>query len=250
MSRRAAEFLQVVDEFLGNALDELARAAARGLRTGMEALPGLDKRQGGAAAVAAAKSALHEEEVAAGSVRIENMGADLQPIRTDSNARNAYDDGRMLKLQVASAVGIPEQYFGDISIGNLATAKTVELPMMKMFQSYQAIWADTYKDINEIILEHSGIPNENWHVDMDFPSIAPEDVAQMAQSLSLILQNLPQFADSPDVQQVALMALGINNTQEVIDALTKEAKKNGHTGQLIKALREYKVNLEGLNAVS
>ena len=195
------------------------------------------KIQGGAAAVASAKAVYQGKLPAAGSTIIENMGADMQPIRTDSNAKNAYDDGRMLKLQVASAVGIPEQYFGDISIGNLATAKTVELPMMKMFQSYQKVWEDVYEDINNVILEHNGIAEDKRYVDMDFPPIAPEDLVGIAQALAVILPNMPEFAYSDDVKRVALMALGINNPSEVLDALSTEAKSNPNI-MLSRALKE------------
>ncbi len=197
------------------------------------------KIQGGQVAVAGAKAVYQDKLPAAGSMAIENMGADLQPIRTDSGATNAAEDGRMLKLQVCAAVGIPEQYFGDIATGNLATAKTVELPMLKMFESYQAVWAGAYKDINEVVLVHNDVPPDKWYVDMDFPSIAPEDVMVVATALAAIVPNFPELASSQDVLQVALMALGINNTQEVIDALGKEAKTDINL-KLAKALREFK----------
>ncbi len=183
------------------------------------------KLQGGMAAVAEAKVLLDNAEVPAGSVMIENKGADTQPIRTDSGAAGAYQDGRQLKLQVAAAVGIPEQYFGDISIGNLATAKTVELPMMKMFQSYQQVWADAFKDMDEIVLEHNGIDTASVTIDRDFPKIAPEDVVATAQSLQAIMSSFPQFSDVHDVLQVALMSLGINNTSEILAVLDKKAEE-------------------------
>ena len=208
-----------------------------------------DKVQGGAATVAAEKATLHEKEVPAGSVRIENMGANLTPIRTDSNAGGAYQDGRMLKLQVSAATGIPEQYYGDISIGNLATAKTVELPMMKMFTSYQAVWGCVYKDINNVVLDHNKISPDKRYVDMDFPAIAPEDAALLAQSMSLILQQMPQLGEAPEVQQAALMSMGINDPSEVLDSLVKEANKNGHYSSvaLVRELRKLGESLKRRN---
>ncbi len=197
------------------------------------------KVQGGQTAVTATKAVYQDKLPAAGSMLIENMASETQPIRIDTGAQNAYQDARMLKLQVCAAVGIPEQYFGDISTGNLATAKTVELPMLKMFESYQSVWTDAYKDINEIVLAHNDVPSDNWYVDMDFPAIAPEDVAAVAAALALVLPNFPELASSPDVLQVALMSLGINNTQEVIDALNKEAKTDVNV-RLAKALKAFK----------
>ena len=200
------------------------------------------KVQGGQVAVDAIKAKTNDKQITAGSTMVENLGIDTTPIKTESGAGSAKQDGDMIKLQIAAATGIPIQYFGDISIGNWATAKTVELPMMKMFQSYQAIWNDTYQDIDEIILEHAGISPDKWYVDRDFPAIAPADVAQMAKSLVDILTVIPEFAYSPDVQQSALMTLGINNPAEVLSSLSKETKENADI-KLIKALRGFKESL-------
>ena len=201
------------------------------------------KVSGGQTAVDAIKAYTHEQEVKAGSHLLENLGSDTQPIKTDSGARNAYDDGRMLKLQVCAAVGIPEQYFGDISIGNLATAKTVELPMLKMFQSYQKVWEDTYRDINEVILENSNIPPDNWYVDMDFPPIAPEDVLAAAEAIVGIVGVMPEFAKSPDVQQIAMMVMGVNDPAQALEQMKKLGEKEIESSpdlDLAKALKRFR----------
>lgn len=200
------------------------------------------KITGGQAAVDAIKAKTHGKEIPAGSTLAENLGVDTQPIKADTGAAQAYQDGRMIKLQIAAAVGIPEQYFGDISIGNLATAKTVELPMMKMFQSYQQIWADAYRDIDEVVLEHNSVPEANWYVDRDFPAIAPADVAQAAKSLVDVLTVMPEFAYSPDVQQIALLILGVNDPKEVLEAMAKESKGDPSI-RLAKAIREFRTVL-------
>jgi len=196
------------------------------------------KVQGGQTAVDTTKATYHEEEVKAGSTSIENMGADLQPIKTDSGAGQAYQDGRQLKLQISAASGWPEQYFGDISIGNLATAKTVELPVQKMCESYQAIWQDAYRDIFDLILEHNGIPENKRYIDLDFPKVSEEAAASMAQSLMQIVQTFPRLADSNDVLQQALLTLGISNTNEVLEQL--EQTESDPNVRLARALREFR----------
>ena len=201
------------------------------------------KVQGGQTAVDTTKAIYHEEEVKAGSTSIENMAADLQPIKTDSGAGQAYQDGRQLKLQISAASGWPEQYYGDISIGNLATAKTVELPVQKMCESYQAIWQDTYRDIFDLVLEHNGIPEDKRYIDIDFPKVSEEAAASMAQSLMQIVQTFPRLADSQDVMQTALLTLGISNTNEVLEQLEQEAKKDPNI-PLARALREFKRFIE------
>ena len=199
------------------------------------------KVKGGSVAANAVRDKLNVEDdpVPAGSFIVENEGVDTTPIKTETGAKNAYEDGRQIKLQVASATGIPEQYFGDISIGNLATAKTVELPMMKMFQSNQQVWEDFYQEINEVVFQHNGIPENKWYVDTNWPLIAPRDVAAVADAVQKVVATFPQFVDSPEVQQVALTILGIDDVAEVLDALKKEMATNPDAS-LARALREFR----------
>lgn len=201
------------------------------------------KVKGGSAAVAAVKATTNDKTPDAGSTAIENDAVDTQPMQTPQDARNAIDDAFMLMIQVGSAFGIPPQYFGRIDIGNFATSKTVELPMFKMFQSYQAIWSDAFQDIFEIIFNHNKVSPDKWYVDKDFPAIAPEDAIAAAQAISQIIMAFPEFASIQDVQQQALMALGINDPSQVIEQLAKEAK-NDPTIPLTKALREFKKLIE------
>ena len=198
------------------------------------------KVKGGQTAVDTVKAVTHDKEVPAASTLLENLGVDTTQMKVESGAKNAYQDGRMIKLMIASGVGIPEQYFGDISIGNLATAKTVELPMMKMFQSYQAVWLDGYEAMDNVILEHANIPEDKRYVDRDFPSIAPKDIEQAANAIVAILGVLPVLAESEDVKQMALLTLGINDPGEVLDALTKEVIRNPDLAltKAIKGLKE------------
>jgi len=226
----ALTWLKYYTKFLGSRIAVMLALAKFAWRS---------KVKGGQASVDAIKAKTDAQAVSAGSQLVENLGVDTQPIKTDTGAQQAYQDGRQIKLMVAAAVGIPEQYYGDISIGNLATAKTVELPMMKQFQSYQAVWKGAYEDINEVVFTHNQIPEDKQYVDMDFPAIAPEDVALAAQAIVGILQVMPSLADSDDVKQIALMTLGVNDPAEVLDALSKEAKINPEIA-LTKALRQFR----------
>ncbi len=201
------------------------------------------KVKGGQAAVDSIKAQTNEKEIAAGSQLLENLGSDTTPIKTESGAASAYQDGRMVKLQVCAAVGIPEQYYGDISIGNLATAKTVELPMLKMFQSYQAIWDGAYQDIDEIVLAHNGVAPDKWYVDRDFPEISEEDVEAVANAIMNTVATFPEFAESHDVQQIALLNIGVDDPAEAIEALTQEAKKNPSI-KLLKAVKAFRESIE------
>ncbi len=177
------------------------------------------KVKGGPAAVEAVRAKVEGADIPAASDNIENEAVDTTPIKQETGAKNAYEDGRMLKLQISAATGIPEQYFGDISTGNLATAKTVELPLLKMFGSYQQVWRDAYKEIDEIVLEHASVPEAKWVVYRDFPPIAPADYLAQADTLTKVTAVFPKYKQLTDVKQVGLQALGINDTKEVLEEL-------------------------------
>ncbi len=185
-----------------------------------------NKVMGGAAAVTAAKAVTQGKYPQAGSTLIENMGSNTEPIKTDTGAANAKDDGRMLKLQICSGVGIPEQYFGDIATGNLATAKTVELPMLKQFGSYQGLWRGAWKDIFDVVLDHNNIPEVDRFVDIDFPEIAPSDALSALTAIGQLITSFPDLGDVDDVVKQALINIGLNNVDNIIKKLEKVRKEN------------------------
>lgn len=76
---------------------------------------------------------------------------DLQPIRT-AGATVAAEDGRQLKLMVAAATGLPETFFGDVSVGTLATAKSLDRPTELQMRSRQTLWADIHMNILDYVL--------------------------------------------------------------------------------------------------
>ena len=206
------------------------------------------KVKGGQAAVDAQRNKLSVEDGApeAGSTIAENEGVDMTPIKTDSAAKNAQADAKLLKLQIFAAAGFPETYFGDVDAGNLATAKTAELPVIKMIQSEQQVWEDMYEDIDNAVLAHRGVPPDKWYVDRNWPPISPRDASEFAKAITEIVGAFPPFAGSDAVMQAALSSLGIDDTAEVIDNLKKveqeeEAKGNPDAAilRLTRVLREY-----------
>ncbi len=232
----AGDWIKLYRQFLASRVAIMLALAKFAWRT---------KRMGGAASVATAKAQVNGAKVDPGSWLVENAGSETQPIKTDSGAQNAYQDGRQIKLQVSAATGWPEQYFGDISIGNLATAKTVELPVMKMCQSYQAIWKDAYDEIDNLVLDHAGVSTENRHIDRDFPPITPADESAMATNIGVIGAVFPEFLSNRDVAQQALMSIGIQDTNEVLDEIFGTGNKESNVVALTRALRQFREVLQG-----
>lgn len=202
------------------------------------------KVKGGATQVAAVKSKLDQKKLDAGGTIFENDGVDTQPIRTDTGAGNAKTDGDMLKLMICAATGLAIQYFGDVSTGNLATAKTCELPMIKMFESYQAVWEDTYNDIIDIILDAAGVPEGNRQVDWEFPKITPDDAAGIAENIAALIPQLPELGYSDEIMKAALMACGVKDINEALEQLTAlavedEAKQAEQEKQQAELTKQY-----------
>lgn len=204
------------------------------------------KSQGGAAQIAAMKSQLKSSHqgggttennppAAAGATWLENQAFDLQQMKVDTGAKNAEADGRMLKLQVAAGTGIFEHYFGDPSTGNLATSKAMELPMLKMFESYQQVWEDTYGALFEFVLINAGIPPAERYVDIDSPPIIEKDAPAIIEAIAKALTIMPEL-NTDELRKMMLTTLGINDPDEVL-AKIKPADAAGP--KLAQALRQY-----------
>lgn len=157
---------------------------------------------------------------APGSTFFQNDGVDLQPTGRTTGAGDAKTDGEQLKLMVAAGTGIMLHYFGDPSTGNLATATAMELPMLKMFASYQKLWKDAMRDIYTIILDED--PDKDpADIEVELPPILVDDLAKLGTFLTSFTTMFPE-AKTDSVLRLCLNAMGV----EDIDDVLEEIKKN------------------------
>lgn len=140
----------------------------------------------------------------AGKTQIENKGIDMESIDVKTGGVSIADTGlKAMQMMVCSASGIFYHYYGDPSTGNLATATSMELPMVKKFQDYQKLWTYIYtviltytfrKKIEVGLLPgtveydpKTGYTTINTPKDLslqiNFPPIIEDDVLELAQSL-------------------------------------------------------------------
>ena len=75
-------------------------------------------------------------------------------------------------------------------------------------------------------------------------SITPTDAIAVDDAISKLALVMPGLADSRDVQQMALMALGINNTADVLDAMNEEMPESKR-GDILKAVRDLREAIAG-----
>ena len=118
--------------------------------------------QGGKNAIAAARAKMastlglssteHNPAPVTGASFVAGTGSDITAVNT-SGARYSSEDGRRLMLMVASAFGLPESFFGDVSVGTLATAKSLDRPTELKMRARQMFWQDTLENILFFVVE-------------------------------------------------------------------------------------------------
>ncbi|HRJ40438.1 MAG TPA: hypothetical protein PL105_01090 [Caldilineaceae bacterium] len=230
---------------------------------------------GGRRGIAAAKSKLNttlgngsgsEPETVpppvVGSTFISSPDVSLQPVRT-SGATVSAEDGRRLLLMVAASTGLPETFFGDASVGSLATAKSLDRPTELAMTDRQTLWADILGDIYRFVafwgvkaangplrglgrIERTvedGVIEERviWNEDIDptisvtFPPLVEGDVKERVEALVAAATlgkagTLAGTMDLPTLARMLLIALGADDVDEVVERLFPDGEVPDATG--------------------
>lgn len=182
-----------------------------------------------------------------GSTFIGGQGVSLQPVRT-AGATVGAEDARRLLLMVAASFGLPETYFGDASVGTLATAQSLDRPTELKMLDRQTLWADTLRAIHDFVLlwavkaprgplqglgrvvtaVEDGRISESveWnegidpHIAVTFPPIVTEDKAQQIGAIidaaTLRGQALAGTLELPQLAAMLLAALGVKDSDEIL----------------------------------
>lgn len=175
--------------------------------------------------------------------------ADVDVVRT-AGATTSAEDGRRLLLMVCAALKIPETFLGDVSVGTLATAKSLDRPTELAFANRQQLWSYVYHAILDFVIFQSvqapqGQINQariatitkneygedviewqddvNAHVDVDFPPIVEHDLVEYvtavktAATLDGATPNV--LNDNRLLARMFLTVLGENDIDEILDQL-------------------------------
>jgi len=175
--------------------------------------------------------------------------ADVDVVRT-AGATTSAEDGRRLLLMVCAALKIPETFLGDVSVGTLATAKSLDRPTELAFANRQQLWAYVYHAIIDFVVYQSvkapqGAINQahiatitkneygedviawedkiNHHVDVDFPPIVEHDLLPFVQAVKTAATldgAAPSvITDNRLLARMFLTVLGENDIDEILDQL-------------------------------
>lgn len=90
---------------------------------------------------------------APGSTLVQNDGTDTEWMKTDTGGANALADERIMRMMAGAGMGgIPNHYFGDEANANLATATSMELPLLKTYEAWQQLLSDSLQALFEFVL--------------------------------------------------------------------------------------------------
>lgn len=199
-----------------------------------------------------------------GSTFISNPDVSLTPVRT-AGATVSAEDGRRILLMVAAATGLPETFFGDVSTGAHATAKTMDRPTELMMVERQNLWKDVFTNIYNYVLmwavkapqgtlggfgtitkEVDGgqiVERVKWNdgvnagIKLSFAPILEQDVAQSVNAIvnAATLGGHPPIGtiDLPTLAGMLLTALGEADVDEAIDRMFPD----GDIGQMMKQIQ-------------
>lgn len=193
----------------------------------------------------------------AGSAFVGSDMYDLQPMNL-RGATISPDDGRRLLLMVAAGVGLPETFYGDVSIGTLATAKSMDRPTELAMRNRQMTWTDILRDILTFVIKQALLATNDSEIkklgtivktidqdeveekivwsqkiqtllDIDFPPILERDVQTAVQSIvtaaTLNGQDLGMF-NEPTVARLLLTALAQDDVDEIMSELYPDETDN------------------------
>lgn len=156
-------------------------------------------------------------------------------------------DQRMIVLPVFAGFGFGEHYFGDASTGNLATATSMELPVLKMTEAEQqfckTIFAEVFNFAIDIrvalgLLDGEVVDWDEFYVKtkansgltISFPPILRKDAPTYIDALQKAVDG--GLLGEKEAAYLAGQALGVENVEEMVDELfpvasSDEPEKDG-----------------------
>lgn len=90
-----------------------------------------------------------------GSILTENEGVEHESFKLDSGSAGANVDGQMIRSQISAGTGFPQHYLGDIGSANLATATSMELPVLKGVESTQETYEQLFRWFIDRVIEEA-----------------------------------------------------------------------------------------------
>lgn len=116
---------------------------------------------------------------APGSAYVSSDKVTVEAATNSANAGDASNDGRAIRLMSVMGARLPEYFFGDGSMTNLATASRQQLPALTKFESFQEIMiAQLWKPLFRRVVEeavNAGLLDEEVDLQDEDGEVIPPD---------------------------------------------------------------------------
>ncbi len=240
--------------------------------------------EGGKAGIAAAKAKINptvsqtssetNPPPVSGSVFVAGKGrADIEPVRT-AGATTSAEEGRRILLMALMGFGIPETLAADVSVGTLATAKSLDRPTELKFKNRQTLWADVLEEICQFVIDCDlaaiggllpkpragqgqilGIDTEGneitRRVNVTFPPILEHDVdasiTAIIKAATLDGKARAGTMDDETLVRLLLQTLGVPDIDEILAKLIPaEGQANAPAEAFAEALKELRAAVVSL----
>lgn len=167
-----------------------------------------------------------------GAIAAMGEGKSLDPIRT-AGATTKAEDGRRGLLMVAAAMGLPETFFGDASVGSLATAHSLDRPTELKFRDRQMLHGDVFDGLLQFAIDWAtrapsgplpaGLKEDQRHIDISFPAILEDDIAERVKAIVSVAtldgKTDAKLLDVKTQRRLLLTALGEDDIDELLEQL-------------------------------
>lgn len=151
-----------------------------------------------------------------GSIITENESMEHQAFKLDSGAGGAQTDSQMIRSQISAATGFPQHYLGDASTANLATATSLELPVLKTVESRQEIVEQIFRWFFDEVID-AAVASGRLTAEL-----SPEELAALEKAKG-DEGDKGEAQDAADAQEPAAVATNGATPQEASSAETNGA---------------------------
>lgn len=116
----------------------------------------------------------------AGGMNILSDGVDLKVTRASTQAGDAWQNSRLMRIPAAAGMGLGLHYMADPENANLATSRSMELPILKHLETYQTLWRWVYSTLFEFVLERQGYDASDVDYDIPFANLVEPEIGEQA----------------------------------------------------------------------
>ncbi len=153
------------------------------------------------------------------STFLSNEGANLAPMKQETGAAAAKVDAGLFVGMAGLGSGIFPHYYGIDNSFRLATASSMEPPMMKTFEAWQGLWVDVYETLIRGIWDRLGVPEDEQNLNTTVSPIQEINKTGLIDSIQKMVATFPKLGDSDDLIKWGLAVLGMNDADELLKAL-------------------------------